>query len=146
MRRGRLPVLDRVAQGLQECSLLGRIAVGVLGQQPRRLGAVLTDHRPPRPAPGVQNLPEPPRVVLVDALPLRRQLVREPERVLPRGRGHRGADPLILITSGQQFLPQFFIHAAISRRPGPAAEDRTHDQSAATASAVASPLRTAPSM
>jgi hypothetical protein len=100
MRRGRLPAIDRVAQGLQERSLPGRIAVGVLGQQPRRLGAVLTDQRPPRPALGVQNLPEPPRVVLVDAVPLRRQLVREPERVLPRGRGHRGADPLILILPG----------------------------------------------
>jgi len=72
MRRGRLPFLDRVAQGLQERSLPGRIAVGVLGQQPRRLGAVLTDQRPPGPAPGGQNLPEPPRVVPVDAVPLRR--------------------------------------------------------------------------
>ena len=69
MRRGRFPFIDRVAQGLQERSLPGRIAVGVLGQQPRRLGAVLTGQRPPRPAPGAEDFPEPPGVVLVGALP-----------------------------------------------------------------------------
>lgn len=116
VRRGRLALVDRAAQGIQECSLPDMIAVGVLGQQPRRRGAVLADQRPPRPALGAEEFPEPPGVVLVDALPLCRYLVRQPDRVLSLGRGYQCADPLILITAGQQLPPQFFIHAVISRR------------------------------
>jgi hypothetical protein len=101
---------------MQEGSLLDGIMVGVLGQQPRRPGAILTDQRPPRPAPGAQNVREPPRVVLIDALPLRGQLVREPDPITARLRGHQIADPLIFITPGQQLPPQLVIHAAIPPR------------------------------
>ena len=113
MRRGCFPFGDRSAQGIEECSLPGRIAVRVLGQQPRCRGAVLTGQRPPWPAPGAENFPEPASVVLVDALPLCRYLVTKPDRVLSPGWGHQAADPLIFITPGQQFPPQFFIHAVI---------------------------------
>jgi hypothetical protein len=50
VRRGRLPLIDRAAPGIQECSLPDRIAVRVLGQQPCRRGAVLTGQCQPRPA------------------------------------------------------------------------------------------------
>jgi hypothetical protein len=70
----RLPLGGRAAQGMQEGSLLDGIAVGVLGQQPCRPGAVLAGQRPPRPAPGAENVREPSRVVLIDTLPLRGQL------------------------------------------------------------------------
>jgi hypothetical protein len=56
-RRGRLPLIDRAAQGIQECSLPDRIVVAMLGQQPRRRSAVLTGQRPPRPAPGAEQSP-----------------------------------------------------------------------------------------
>jgi hypothetical protein len=101
---------------MQEGSLLDGIVVSVLGQQPCRPGAFLTDQRPPRPAPGAENFREPPRVFLIDALPLRCQLFREPDHIPVRLRGHQIADPLIFITPGQQLLPQLFIHAAIPPR------------------------------
>ena len=65
----RPPLTNRDAQGIQECSPPDRIAVSVLGQQPRRRGVVLTGQRPPRPAPGAEDFPEPPGVVLAGALP-----------------------------------------------------------------------------
>ena len=43
---GRLPLGDCAAQGTQEGSLLDGIVVCVLGQQPCRPGAFLTDQRP----------------------------------------------------------------------------------------------------
>jgi hypothetical protein len=101
---------------MQEGSLLDGIVVSVLGQQPCRPGAVLTDQRPPRPAPGAENFREPPRVFLIDALPLRCQIVREPDHIPTRLRRHQIADPLIFITPGQQLPPQLFIHAAIPPR------------------------------
>jgi hypothetical protein len=125
VRRGRFPLIDCAAQGIQECPLPDRIVVRVLGQQPCRRGALLTGQRPPRPAPGADKFPEPPGVVLVDALPFCCYLIGKPDRVLTPGRGHLGADPLILITPGQQFPPQLLIHAVISHLPCPAAEDRT---------------------
>jgi hypothetical protein len=101
---------------MQEGPLLDGIVVSVLGQQPCRPGAVLTDQRLPRPAPGAENLREPPRVFLIDALPLRGQLVREPDHVPAWLRGHQMADPLIFVTPGQQLPPQLVIHAAIPPR------------------------------
>jgi len=100
VRRGRLPLIDRAAQSIKECSLPDRIAVRVLGQQPRRRGAVLTGQCPPRPAPDAEDFPEPSGVVLVNALPLCRYLVSKPDRMLSPRRGHQCADPLILITPG----------------------------------------------
>ena len=124
MRRARLALVDRAAKGIQECSLPDRIALGVLGQQPCRRGAVLAGQRPPWPAPGAEEFPEPPGVVLVDALPLCRYLARQPDLVLSLGWGYQCADPLVLITPGQQLPPQFFIHAVSSRPSCPVAEDR----------------------
>jgi hypothetical protein len=112
----RLPLGGCAAQGLQEGSLLDGIMVRVLGLQPCRPGAVLTDQRLPRPAPGAENLREPPRVFLIDALSLRCQLVREPDHIPARLRRHQMADPLIFITPGQQLPPQLVIHAAIPPR------------------------------
>lgn len=89
VRRGRLPIGYRSAQGIEECSLPGRIAIRVLGQLPRCRGAVLTGQCPPWPAPDTENFPEPAGVVLVDALPLCRYLVRKPDRVLSLGWGHK---------------------------------------------------------
>jgi len=37
---------------------------------------------------------------VIDALPLRRHLIGEPDHVLSRRRGHHIADPLIFITAG----------------------------------------------
>lgn len=116
VRPGRLPLIDRAAQGIQECSLPNGIVVGVLGQQPRRRGAVFTGQRLPRPASGAEDFPEPPGVVLVDALPFCRYLVGKPDRVLSLGWGNQCADPLILITPDEQLAPQFLIHAVISPR------------------------------
>lgn len=117
VRRRRVSLINRAAQGIQERSLPGGITVGVLGQQPRRPGTVLTGQRPPWPAPGAEKFAKPPGVFLIDALPLRRHLVREPGHVLSLRWGHQVADPLILITPGHQFAPQFFIHAAIPPLP-----------------------------
>jgi hypothetical protein len=112
---------------MQERSLADGIAVSVLGQQPRRLGALLTHQRPPWPAPGVEKFAKPPGVFFIDALPLRRHLVGEHGPVLSLRRGHQVADPLILITPGQQLAPQSFIHAAIPPLPRPVAEDPEAD-------------------
>jgi hypothetical protein len=62
VRPGRLPLIDCAAQGMQERSLPDGIVVSVLGQQPRRLGALVTDQRPPWPASGVEKFPKPPAV------------------------------------------------------------------------------------
>jgi hypothetical protein len=113
---GRLPLADCAAQGMQERLLPDGIAVSVLGQQPCRPGALLTDQRLPRPAAGAENFRKLPRVFLIDALPLRCQLLREPDHMPARQRGHQIADPLIFITPGQQVPPQLFIHPAISPR------------------------------
>jgi hypothetical protein len=104
---------------MQERPLPDGIAVSVLGQQPCRPGALLTDQRPPRPATGAENFREPPRVFVIDALPLRCQLLREPDHMPTRQRGHQIADPLIFITPGQKLPPQLFIHAAIPPRRAP---------------------------
>jgi hypothetical protein len=58
----RLPLGDCAAQGMQEGPLLDGIVVSVLGQQPCRPDAVLTDQRLPRPAPGAEDFRKPPRV------------------------------------------------------------------------------------
>ena len=105
MGPGRLPLAGCVAQGMQERPLPDGIAVGVLGQQPCRPGALLTDQRPPRPAAGAENFRKPLRVSLIDALPLRYQLLRKLDHMPARLRGHQIADPLIFITAGQQLLP-----------------------------------------
>jgi hypothetical protein len=96
--------------------------VGVLSQQPRGVRSLLAGQRPARPAPRGQEFTKPPRVFFIDALPLRRVLLGKPSHVLPLRRGHQLADPLILITPGQQFPPEFFIHPAIPPPPCPAAE------------------------
>ena len=105
MGPGRLPLAGCAAQGMQERPLPDGIAVGVLGQQPCRPGALLTDQRPPRPAAGAENFRKPSRVSLIDALPLRYQLLRKPDHMPARLRGHQIADPLIFFTAGQQLLP-----------------------------------------
>ena len=64
MGPGRLPLAGCAAQGMQERPLPDGIAVSVLGQQPCRPGALLTDQRPPRPAAGAENFRKPPRVFL----------------------------------------------------------------------------------
>jgi len=127
VRWRRLPLIDCAAQGMQERSLPDGVTVSVLGQQPRRSGALLTGQRPSWPAPGVEKFAKPPGVFLIDALPLRRHLVREPGHVLPLRRGCQVADPLILITPGQQLAPQFFIHAAIPSLPCPLRKTREAD-------------------
>jgi hypothetical protein len=101
---------------MQERPLPDGIAVSVLGQQPCRPGALLTDQRLSRPAASAENFREPPRVFLVDALPLRCDLLREPDHVPARQRGHQIADPLIFFAPDQQLPPQLFIHAAIPPR------------------------------
>jgi hypothetical protein len=112
VRRGCLPVGDCVAQRTEERPLQDGIPVGVLGQQPRRLGAVLACQRPAWPAPQGKELAKPAGVVLIDALPFRRDLGRKCRQVLPWRRGNKPADPLILRTPGEQFPPELFIHAA----------------------------------
>ena len=102
---GRLPLADCAAQGVQERPLPDGIAVSVLGQQPCRPGALLTDQRPPRPAASAENFREPPRVFLIDALPLRCDLLREPDHMPARQRGHQIADPLIFFAPDQQLPP-----------------------------------------
>jgi len=47
------------------------------------------------------------------------RVVDAPDHIPARLRGHQVADPLIFILASQQFLPQLFIHAAISPRRGP---------------------------
>jgi hypothetical protein len=101
---------------MQEGSLLDGIVVSVLGQQPCRPGALLTDQRPPRPAASAENFREPPRVFLIDALLLRCDLLREPDHMPARQRGHQIADPLIFFVPDQQLPPQLFVHAAIPPR------------------------------
>lgn len=105
MHRRGLPLIDRAAQDIRECSPPDRIAARAPGQSPCRPGAVRTGQRPPRPAPGAEDFAEPRGIIQIDALPSPRQ---EPDRVLSLGRGHQCADPLILITPGQQPPPQFF--------------------------------------
>jgi hypothetical protein len=46
-------------------------------------------------------------------MPLRRDVIREPDLVLALRRRNQMADPLILITPGQQLPPEFFIHTVI---------------------------------
>jgi hypothetical protein len=109
-RRGNA-LVDRFAQGIQECLLQGGNAVGVLGEQERCLRA--SSH--------ASVWPGQPRVV--SRSPSQRvlssstrwhsaaTLVREPSRVLSLARRDQVADPLILVTPSQQFLPQFYVHA-----------------------------------
>ncbi len=104
---------------MQERSLPDGVTVSVLGQQPRRPGALLAGQRPPWPAPGAEKFAKPPGVFLIDALPFRRHLVGEPGHVLSLRRGCQVADPLVLLAPGQQLAPQFFIHAAIPSLPRP---------------------------
>jgi hypothetical protein len=86
MRRRRLALVDRTAQGVQECPLPGRIAVGMLGSS-HAAAAAAASVRPGQP-PGDEDFPEPPGVILFDALPLCRHLLGQLDRVLPLGRGH----------------------------------------------------------
>jgi hypothetical protein len=74
----------------------------VLGEQPCRAGPVLADERPARPAPGGEQLAEPPGVGLVDLPPLAGDLVGN----LAPGRDQT-ADPLVLIAPGQQLTAEF---------------------------------------
>jgi hypothetical protein len=114
VRGGSLPPGHRVAQRLEEPALQDGIAVGVLGQQPRRAGAVPADQRLARPASRGEQLAEPPGVLLVDPVPFRGDLVGDP---VARP-GDHVADPLILIAPGQQFPPEFFVHHAIAPPAG----------------------------
>jgi hypothetical protein len=81
---------DCAAQGVQERPLPDGIAVSVLGQQPCRPGALLTDQRPPRPVASAENFREPPRVLLIDALPLRCDLSSSSTRQFHRAALYSG--------------------------------------------------------
>jgi hypothetical protein len=114
VRRGSLALGDRRAQGVQECALLDRVLVSVLGQEPRRLGCLVTDEWPSWPSPAGDQVSQPPGVVVIDALPLLAEAVREPASVRIGLRGGQVADPLIFLAPGQQLLPEFLIHQAIA--------------------------------
>lgn len=79
--RGGLPLGDCRAQGVQECTLLNRVLVSVLRQQPRRLGRLFADERPSGPSPPGDLVSKPAGVVGIDALPLLAEAVREPTSV-----------------------------------------------------------------
>jgi hypothetical protein len=101
------------AQGVQECALDG-IVVRVQGEQPSRLGCLLTGKRTPRPSPAGEQPGKPPGVACNDALPLPGQVVRKPARIWIAPRRGQVANPLILRTPVQQLPPEFFIHQAIA--------------------------------
>ena len=121
----RQPLTDRAAQGIQECSPPDRIAVSVLGQQPRRRGVVRTGRRPPRPALSAEDFPSHP--VLSSSVRCR-HLVRKPGRVLSRA-GTPVCGSADRHHAGRQLPPRFFIRAVISRPSCPVAEAWTQDHS-----------------
>jgi hypothetical protein len=94
--------------------LLDRVPVSVLGEEPRRLGCLLTNERPSSPSPAGEQVSKPPGVVIIDALPLLAEVVREPASIRISSRGGQVTDPLILFTPGQQPPPEFVIHQAIA--------------------------------
>lgn len=100
VRCGSLPLGDCRAQGLQERSLLDRIVIGVLGDEPRCPGGLLTNKRAARPSPAGEQVTKPPGVVCIDALPLLAEVIREPSGIWIGPRGSQVADPLILLTPG----------------------------------------------
>jgi hypothetical protein len=89
----------------------------VLGKQPRSPGSVLAGHCPAWPATRGEQVTKPSGVVLVDPLPLRGDLVREPGHVLSLGLRDQSADPLVFVAPSQQFPPEFFVHANHSSPP-----------------------------
>ena len=84
-------------QQLQALPLEGRIAVGVLYQQPGGAGPVVADDRSPRPANLGDHLLEPGKILGID-LPERLRLVRPARHLVP-------------FHPAQEFCPQARIHA-----------------------------------
>ncbi len=114
VRRGSLSLGDCRAQGVQECALLNWVLVGVLGEEPCRLGCLVTDERPSWPSPAGDQVSKPLCVVIIDAVPLLAQAVGKSASVGISLLGSQVANPLILLAPTQQLAPEVFIHITIA--------------------------------
>jgi hypothetical protein len=100
VHRGSFPFGDRRAQRIQEYALLNGVLVGVLGEEPCRLGGLVTDEGPSWPSPAGDHFGKPPCVVIIDAVPLLAQHVGQPTSVRIGLLGSQLADSLILVAPG----------------------------------------------